>query len=131
MLIATYDFWGYYNVTFLGGEVRDPEKNIPRALVISIVVVGVLYLVMNVSILGVMPWRELMQSAQSDTRYYVVATMMERLYGHWAGRADRSAHHVDGVRLGLLAAARLLARALRGRTRRQLLQGLRHAPAET
>ena len=40
---------------------------------------------MNVSILGVMPWRELAQSAQSDTRYYVVATMMERLYGHWAG----------------------------------------------
>jgi amino acid transporter len=85
MLIATYDFWGYYNIAFLGGEVRDPEKNIPRALVISIVVVGILYLVMNVSILGVMPWRELAQSAHSDTRFYVVATMMERLYGHWAG----------------------------------------------
>ncbi len=85
MLIADYDFWGYYNITFLGGEVRDPERNIPRALVISIVVVGILYIVMNVSILGVMPWRELMKSAQSDTRYYVVATMMERLYGHWAG----------------------------------------------
>lgn len=85
MLIADYDFWGYYNITFLGGEVRDPERNIPRALVISIVVVGILYLVMNVSILGVMPWRDLIKSAQSDTRYYVVATMMERLYGHWAG----------------------------------------------
>lgn len=85
MLVATYDFWGYYNIAFLGGEVRDPEKNIPRALVISIVVVGALYLVMNVSILGVMPWRELANSAQSDTRYFVVATMMERLYGHWAG----------------------------------------------
>ncbi len=85
MLVATYDFWGYYNVAFLGGEVREPEKNIPRALVISIVVVGTLYVVMNVSILGVMPWRELLRSAQSDTRYYVVASMMERLYGHWAG----------------------------------------------
>ncbi|HEY3927847.1 MAG TPA: APC family permease [Candidatus Koribacter sp.] len=85
MLVADYDFWGYYNITFLGGEVRDPEKNIPRALVISIVVVGILYLVMNVSILGVMPWRELVQSAHTDTRFYVVATMMERLYGHWAG----------------------------------------------
>ena len=85
MLVATYDFWGYYNIAFLGGEVRDPEKNIPRAMIISIVVVGTLYLVMNVSILGVMPWRELVNAAQSDTRYYVVATMMERLYGHWAG----------------------------------------------
>ncbi len=32
MLVATYDFWGYYNVTFLGGEVRDPGRTIPRAL---------------------------------------------------------------------------------------------------
>ena len=86
---------------------------------------------MNVSILGVMPWRELMQSAQSDTRYYVVATMMERLYGHWAGVLVGSAHHVDGLRLGLLAAARLFARSVRGRPRWQLLQDLRHAPAET
>jgi amino acid transporter len=85
MLVATYDFWGYYNIAFLGGEVRDPEKNIPRALVLSVVIVGVLYVIMNVSILGVMPWRELAASAQSDTRFYVVATMMERLYGHWAG----------------------------------------------
>jgi basic amino acid/polyamine antiporter, APA family len=85
MLIATYDFWGYYNIAFLGGEVRDPERNIPRAMLYSILIVGALYVVMNVSILGVMPWRELAQTAQSNTRYYVVATMMERLYGHWAG----------------------------------------------
>jgi amino acid transporter len=85
MLLATYDYWGYYNVAFLGGEVRDPERNIPRALVASIVVTAVLYLLMNISILGVMPWRELVQSAQSETRFYVVASMMERLYGHTAG----------------------------------------------
>jgi APA family basic amino acid/polyamine antiporter len=85
MLTATYDYWGYYNVAFLGEEVRDPERNIPRALVGSIVVVAGLYLVMNISILGVMPWRELSQTAGSDTHFYVVAAMMERLYGHTAG----------------------------------------------
>ena len=37
MLIATYDYWGYYNVCFLGGEVKDPGRTIPRALIISIV----------------------------------------------------------------------------------------------
>ena len=45
MLIATYDYWGYYNVCFLGGEVKDPGRTIPRALIISIVVVAALYLV--------------------------------------------------------------------------------------
>ncbi|MGB0041560.1 MAG: amino acid permease, partial [Terriglobales bacterium] len=31
MLIAAYDIGGYYNVCFLGDEVKNPEKNIPRA----------------------------------------------------------------------------------------------------
>ena len=54
-LIATYDYWGYYNVCFLGGEVRRPGKTIPRAVMISIAVVAVLYIAMNVSVLGVIP----------------------------------------------------------------------------
>src|ERR1019366_7849896 len=40
MLIATYDYWGYYNVCFIGGEVKDPGRNIPRALIISILAVA-------------------------------------------------------------------------------------------
>jgi APA family basic amino acid/polyamine antiporter len=85
MLIATYDYWGYYNVCFFGGEVKNPGKTIPRALLLSIVLVAGLYLVMNVSILGVIPWRELDTAAKTDTRYYVVSTLMQRIYGTWAG----------------------------------------------
>lgn len=85
MLIATYDYWGYYNVCFFGGEVKNPGKTIPRALLLSIVLVAGLYLVMNVSILGVIPWRELDAAAKTDTRYYVVSTLMQRIYGNWAG----------------------------------------------
>ena len=36
MLIATYDYWGYYNITFLGGEVKDAARTVPRAILISI-----------------------------------------------------------------------------------------------
>ncbi len=85
LLVATYDYWGYYNVCFFAGEVKDPGKTIPRALLISIVSVGAVYIVMNISILGVMPWRELEAASKSDTRFYVVSTMMQRLYGHRAG----------------------------------------------
>ncbi|MFY9904716.1 MAG: APC family permease [Terriglobales bacterium] len=84
MLIASYDIGGYYNVCFLGDEVKDPGKNIPRALLLSILAVASLYIVMNVSILGVVPWRELVQSGTSDTKLYIVSTMMERVYGHGA-----------------------------------------------
>ena len=84
MLIAAYDIGGYYNVCFLGDEVKEPGKNIPRALLLSILAVACLYVVMNVSILGVIPWRELAQSGASNSKLYVVSTLMQRVYGHGA-----------------------------------------------
>jgi amino acid transporter len=85
MLIAAYDIGGYYNVCFLGDEVKEPAKNIPRALFLSILVVVCLYIAMNISILGVIPWRELTHSGAANSKLYVVSTMMERVYGHGAG----------------------------------------------
>jgi amino acid transporter len=85
MLIAAYDIGGYYNVCFLGDEVKEPAKNIPRALFLSILAVVCLYIAMNISILGVIPWRELTHSGASNSKLYVVSTMMERVYGHGAG----------------------------------------------
>jgi len=84
LLIANYDYWGYYNVAFLGGEVRDPEENIPRALLLSIFFVACLYIVMNISILGVIPWQELVATSKSDTHFFIISVFMERVYGHWA-----------------------------------------------
>ncbi len=85
LLIAVYDYWGYYNVCFLGGEVRDPGRTIPRAVLLSIALVALIYIVMNVSILGVIPWREFEATAASDARRYVISSFMERLYGRGAG----------------------------------------------
>jgi amino acid transporter len=84
MLIAAYDYWGYYNVCFLGDEIENPGKNIPRALLLSIAAVACLYVVMNVSILGVVPWREMVESGASNSKLYVVSTFMERAYGRGA-----------------------------------------------
>lgn len=84
MLIAAYDIGGYYNVCFLGDEVKDPTKNIPRALFLSILAVAALYIVMNISILGVIPWRELAQAGAANSKLYVVSTMMQRVYGQGA-----------------------------------------------
>ena len=86
MLISTYDYWGYYNVCFLGDEVKDPARTIPRALLLSIFLVGCLYVLMNVSILGVVPWQEMLQSGQRGGKLYVVSIFMERVYGDWAAR---------------------------------------------
>jgi len=85
MLISVYDYWGYYNVCFIGGEVQNPGRNIPRAIIYSIIIVAVLYIVMNVSILGVLPWREVSSSSGSDAGKYIVSVFMQRIYGSWAG----------------------------------------------
>ena len=85
LLIAVYDYWGYYNVNFFAGEVKDPEKTIPRSIMLSIGLIAVIYIVMNISILGVIPWREFMETANSDARRYVISVFMERLYGGTAG----------------------------------------------
>src|SRR5215472_13704618 len=84
MLIATYDYWGAYNVCFLGGELKDPGKTIPRAVLLSIVLVGCLYLLMNISILGVVDWHEVIAAAQSNDKLYVFSIFMQRMYGSWA-----------------------------------------------
>jgi len=84
MLISAYDYWGYYNVCFLGAEVRDPQRTIPRAVLGSIGVVATLYLLMNISVLGVLPWREMAQNSDSHARMFTMAVFMERLYGHTA-----------------------------------------------
>jgi APA family basic amino acid/polyamine antiporter len=88
MLVAVYDYWGYYNVCFFGGEVKDPGRVIPRAIIYSIIAVAAIYIVMNISILGVIPWQELNETAKPENeavRSHIISTLMERLYGNWAG----------------------------------------------
>jgi basic amino acid/polyamine antiporter, APA family len=85
LIFATYDYWGYYNVCFLGGEVKQPQRTIPRSLLASIVLVAVLYMLLNVSVVGVLPWKELQTIAATDLRFYTVSTVMQRIYGNWAG----------------------------------------------
>jgi basic amino acid/polyamine antiporter, APA family len=86
LLVATYDYWGYYNVCYLGDEIKDPTRNIPRALLLSILLVACLYLMMNLCILAVVPWREMLQAGHNNTGLYVVSLFMQRIYGAWAAR---------------------------------------------
>jgi amino acid transporter len=81
MRIAMYDFLGYYDICYVGGEVRNPERVIPRAIILSVIFVALIYAAMNLSIIGVVPWREAMKSQ------FIASEFMERVYGSWAGTA--------------------------------------------
>jgi amino acid transporter len=80
-LIAMYDYGGYNNVCFFAGEVRRPERVIPRSILLSIALVGLLYLTMNVTIISVVPWRDAIRST------YIVSDFIRRLYGFRAAQA--------------------------------------------
>lgn len=75
MMIAVYDYLGYYNVCHLGDEVVEPEKTIPRAVILSVVIVAIIYLTMNIAIMGVVPWQQVVKSQN------IAADFMEILYG--------------------------------------------------
>ncbi len=78
---TVYSYLGYYNVCHLGGEIKEPERNIPRSIFISIAIIASLYLLMQVSILGVIPWQEAKDSP------FIVSLYFEKIYGHAAGQA--------------------------------------------
>jgi amino acid transporter len=79
-LLAMYDYGGYNNACFFAGEVRHPEKVIPRSILISIALVAALYLTMNLTIIGVIPWREAMHST------FIVSDLFQKLYGSGIAR---------------------------------------------
>jgi amino acid transporter len=87
-LIATYDYWGYYNITFLGSEVRQPERTIPRAILLSVLFVAAMYVTMNLAALPAVhdAASNAIQSAAAITRLQLVADIAGSAFGIWAGR---------------------------------------------
>jgi amino acid transporter len=79
--IGIYDYLGYYDVCYIGDEVRDPGRVIPRSILISTAAVAVIYLGINLSIIGVVPWREFVPAAAHPESKFVVSVFMQKLYG--------------------------------------------------
>jgi amino acid transporter len=70
-----YSYLGYYNVCHLGSEIKDPAKIIPRSMLLSVIGIAILYLLMNMSVVSVIPWKEASESK------FIVSLFLEKLYG--------------------------------------------------
>src|SRR5881397_2545268 len=79
--IGVYDYLGYYDVCHIGDEVQNPGRVIPRSILISTVLVAAIYLAINLSIIGVVPWRDFVPAASHPQSNFVVSIFMERIYG--------------------------------------------------
>lgn len=78
---SIYSYLGYYNVCHLGAEIKNPGKNIPRSMFISVIGIAILYLAMNTSVASVISWQEVKQWQDAGVNNFVVSTFIERLYG--------------------------------------------------
>ncbi len=77
-LIAVYNYLGYYDVCYIGDEVKDPARVVPRSILWSIAICAVGYCAIHLALIGVVPWREGINSS------FIVSDFMERLYGRGA-----------------------------------------------
>ena len=85
-LLTTYCYWGYYNICFLGGEVKRPERTIPRAILLSVLFVSVFYVLMNLAALPSMRDAAAHASAGATVRLQLVADIARSAFGSVAGR---------------------------------------------
>jgi amino acid transporter len=79
--VGIYDYLGYYDVCYIGDEVQDPGRVIPRSILISTIAVAAIYFLINLSIIGVVPWREFVPAGDHPNANFIVSIFMERVYG--------------------------------------------------
>ncbi|MGD0786923.1 MAG: APC family permease [Terracidiphilus sp.] len=84
-LLTTYCYWGYYNICFLGGEVRRPERTIPRAILLSLLFVAAFYVAMNLAALPSMRDAAAHAAESAMVRVQLVADIARSAFGRWAG----------------------------------------------
>ena len=82
-MLVMFNFLGYYQICYLGGEVKRPERIIPWGVIVSILIVTAIDFAISVSFIGGVPWREMIQPG-SQAFNAIGSVYMERIYGHWA-----------------------------------------------
>lgn len=80
--VGIYDYLGYYDICYLGDEVKEPGHTIPRSVIISVLAVAAIYIAINLSIIGVVSWREFVPAeAKKPASDFIVSVFMEKIHG--------------------------------------------------
>ncbi len=83
---TVYSYLGYYNVCHLGSEIKNPGKNIPRSMFISVIGIAILYLAMNISVGSVIGWQQVQMWQKAGINNFLISTFIEKLYGITAAK---------------------------------------------
>ncbi len=84
MILAMYAYFGYYQICYIGDEVRDPGRTIPRAIFLSALLVCALFVGMHLAMLGTVSWKDIPTAKPDVDEYNLAAEFMRRVHGGWA-----------------------------------------------
>lgn len=85
--VGVYDYLGYYDICYIGDEVKNPGRVIPRSILISVIAVALIYIAINLSLIGVVPWREFVPAEKHPSSDYIVSIFMEKTHGVTVAKA--------------------------------------------
>ncbi|MFE1774598.1 APC family permease [Streptomyces sp. NPDC059008] len=117
LTIGIYDYLGYNTIAYMGAEIRQPGRTIPRAVITSILGIMAIYLLLQIGTLGVVDWRDMLDP-HSTASSSVASAVLEKAWGR--GAADTVTvliliTAVASVVTGLLGGSRVPCDAARDR----------------
>ncbi|HET9168265.1 MAG TPA: APC family permease [Actinospica sp.] len=85
LTIGVFDYLGYNTTAYLGAEIKQPGRVMPRSIVISIGAIAAIYLVMQIGVLGVVPWHDMLNSNSIDSTS-IGAAVLQQTWGKGAAQ---------------------------------------------
>jgi fructoselysine transporter len=85
LTIGVYDYLGYNTSAYLGAEIRHPGRVLPRSIVFAVLAMMVVYLAMQIGVLGVVDWHEMLDTS-SSAYTSVASVLLERTLGATAAK---------------------------------------------
>lgn len=83
MILAMYSYLGYYHICYIGDEVREPGRTIPRAILLSALIVTFLFIGLHLAMLGTVSWHEVEEGVKNNPGYTLPVEFVRRIYGSW------------------------------------------------
>lgn len=86
MIVAIrHAFWGFQGwiaLGFIGEEIKQPKKNMPKAMVYGIIGIMLIYILVNWAYLYVMPIDEILQTVHLDENNIAAVTVIDKIFDH-------------------------------------------------
>lgn len=109
LTIGIYDYGGYWTTAYMGAEIKNPGRNLPRSIIWSILGIMVIYLLLQVGTLGVVDWKDMLDP-DNVASTSVASAVMEKTWGKGAAQTVTVLILVTAVAsvfTGLLGASRI------------------------